>query len=143
MKRSEIAAHLAHVPLFRGLSAAQLGKIARVADVQQVRAGEVIVREGTFRSGSGPAFFLIGSGTAEVTIKRKKVSTLKKGETFGEMSLLDGEPRSATVTAKTDMTLYRILSWHFTKLVKSEPAVALGLLKTLAQRLRAVEKKQF
>lgn len=142
MKRSDIVQHLAHVPLFRGLTPAQVGKIARVTDALEADKGDVIVREGTFRSGSGPAFFLIAEGSADVTIKGKKVTTLKKGETFGEMSLLDGEPRSATVTAKTDMVLYRIMSWHFTKLVKSEPAVALGLLKTLAKRLRAIEKKK-
>lgn len=142
MKRSDIVEQLAHVPLFRGLTPAQVGKIARVTDALEADKGDVIVREGTFRSGSGPAFFLIAEGSADVTIKGKKVTTLKKGETFGEMSLLDGEPRSATVTAKTDMALYRIMSWHFTKLVKSEPAVALGLLKTLAQRLRAIEKKK-
>lgn len=142
MKRSEIVEQLAHVPLFRGLTPAQVGKIARVTDMREANKGDVIVREGSFRSGSGPAFFLIAEGTADVTIKGKKVSTLKKGETFGEMSLLDGEPRSATVTAKTDMVLYRIMAWHFTKMVKSEPSVALGLLKTLAQRLRAIEKKK-
>lgn len=143
MKRSDIVEHLAGVPLFRGLTSAQIGKIARVTDVVEASKGDVIVREGTFRSGSGPAFFLIGSGSAEVTIKRRSVAKLKKGETFGEMSLLDGEPRSATVTATSDMVLHRIMAWHFTKLIKSEPAVALGLLKTLAQRLRATEKKKF
>lgn len=143
MKKSEIVEHLSTVPLFRELSSAHLAKIARVTDIKTAREGESLVREGTYRSGSGPAFFLIVEGKADVTIKRKKVATLKAGDTFGEMSLLDGQPRSATVTATTDMTLFRILGWHFTKLVKSEPGVALGLLKTMAQRLRAVEKKSF
>lgn len=143
MKKSEIVGYLAEVPLFRDLSNAHLAKIARVTDIKTARPGESLVREGTYRSGSGPAFFMIIEGTADVTIKRKKVSTLKAGDSFGEMSLLDGQPRSATVTAKTEMTLFRILGWHFTKLVKSEPGVALSLLKTMAGRLRALEKKTF
>lgn len=141
MKSSDVVDLLGQVKLFKGLSRAQLGKIARVTDVRDARAGEKVVREGTFRSGSGPAFFVIAEGTAKVSVRGKKVATLKPGDTFGEMSLLDGHPRSATVTADTDLVLYRILAWHFNKLVKSEPTVALALLKTLADRLRKLEKK--
>lgn len=141
--KTDIIEHLHTVQLFKELSRSQLAKIAHVTDVKKARVGEIIVREGTYRSGSGPAFFLIGEGSADVTIKGKKVGVLKRGDTFGEMSLLDGQPRSATITAKTEMKLYRILAWHFTKLVKSEPTVALNLLKTVAARLREVEKKKF
>lgn len=142
MRSTGIVEHLQDVRLFRGLTKAQLQKIAKVTQIRQTRAGDVIVREGTYRSGGGPGFFLIGEGKAEVTVRRKKVGTLSAGDTFGEMSLLDGRPRSATVTAKTPMTLYRIRSWDFLKLVKAEPSVALGLLKTLASWLRNAEKNR-
>lgn len=132
---------LAQVPLFRELSRAQLGKIARVTDVREVPAGRPVVEERTYRSGGGPAFFLIVEGEADVTIRGKRVGRLKAGESFGEMSLLDGKPRSATVKAKTPLVLYRILSWHFLALVRKEPSVAISLLKTVAARLRAMEEK--
>lgn len=139
MRKSEIVELLEQVKLFRDLNRVQLGKIAHVTDVREIRAGTVIVREGTFRSGGGPAFFVLADGTAEVSLRKKKIATLKPGASFGEMTLLDGKPRSATVTAKTDIVLYRILAWHFNKLLKSEPTVALALLKTLAERLRKLE----
>lgn len=143
MRSSNIVEHLHGVRLFRGLTRAQLQKVARVTRVQEARAGEVIVREGTYRSGGGPAFFLIGDGKADVSVRKRKVGTLSAGDTFGEMSLLDGHPRSATITAKTAMTLYRIRSWDFLKLVKAEPTVAVGLLKTLAAWLRKAEKDKY
>ncbi|MHB8512773.1 MAG: cyclic nucleotide-binding domain-containing protein [Actinomycetota bacterium] len=140
MKTADIVEMLEQVKLFRGLNRSQLAKVARVTDVRKARAGEKVVREGTFRSGGGPAFFMIAEGTADVIVRGKKVATLHEGDSFGEMTLLDGQARSATVTAKTDMILYRLLAWHFTKLIKSEPAVAIALLKTLAERLRKAEK---
>ncbi|GAC1415869.1 MAG: hypothetical protein NVSMB57_11290 [Actinomycetota bacterium] len=140
--KAQIVELLSQVKLFRELSRPQLGKIAHVTDVRQARKGEKVVVEGTFRSGGGPAFFVIAEGSAEVTVRGKKIATLKEGDSFGEMSLLDGQPRSATVVAKTDLVLYRLLAWHFTKLIKSEPTVAIGLLKTLADRLRKAEKQK-
>ncbi len=143
MKAIEIAEHLEEVPLFRHLSGPQLMKLARVTRLRDARAKEVIVREGTYRSGGGPAFFLIAEGKAEVMVKRKKVASLKEGDYFGEMSLLDGQPRSATVTAVTPMVLLRILSVDFLRLIKSEPSVAIGLLKTMAGWLREAHKRKY
>jgi CRP/FNR family transcriptional regulator/CRP/FNR family cyclic AMP-dependent transcriptional regulator len=133
--------YLKTVPLFRDLSRPQLQKIARVADLVDVSAGRSVVEEGTYRAGGGPAFFVIADGEADVLVSRRRVATLRAGESFGEMSLLDGKPRSATVKAKTRLSLYRIRSWDFHKLVKSEPGIALGLLKTVAGRLRDVEER--
>jgi CRP-like cAMP-binding protein len=131
---------LGQVPLFRELNRAQLGKIARVTDVRDIPAGRKVVEERTYRSGGGPAFWLIVDGVADVTIRGKRVGRLKAGDSFGEISLLDGKPRSATVTARSDLVLYRILSWHFHALIKKEPSVALALLKAVAARLRSVQE---
>lgn len=135
--------HLKTVSLFRELSGTQLQKIARVADAYDVSVGKIVVEEGTYRAGGGPAFFVIAEGEAEVLIGRRRVAKLKAGDSFGEMSLLDGKPRSATVKATRPLSLYRIRSWDFHKLVKSEPTIAVGLLKNLAGRLRALEKSAF
>lgn len=132
---------LAQASLFRELSGAQLAKIARVTDVREVPKGRKVVEERTYRSGGGPAFFLIVEGEADVSVRGKKVGSLGPGESFGEMSLLDGKPRSATVTARTPLVVYRVLSWHFHALVKKEPSVALALLKTVAARLRVQQAR--
>jgi CRP-like cAMP-binding protein len=132
--------YLASVTLFRDLSQAQLRKVARLTDVVEVSPGRTVLREGTYRSSGGPAFFLVVDGEADVTIRRRNVGRLRPGQSFGEMSLLDGKPRAATVTARTPMLLYRIRSWDFHALVRREPTVALCLLKTVAARLRKAEE---
>jgi len=134
--------NLSSVELFRELNRAQLTKIARMTDDIDVSEGREIVREKTFRESGGASFFLIVDGLAEVWTRGRKVARLNPGDTFGEMSLLTGRPRTATVRASTDMQLYRIRSWHFQRLVKSEPAIALGLLRNLAERLRVAEENQ-
>lgn len=134
--RTRVVDELSHTPIFRSLPRPLLQKVARVVDETQVRAGRSVVEERTYRSGGGPAFYLIVSGEADVTIRGKRLRKLRPGESFGELSLLDGKPRSATVKAGTDLTLYRIRAWDFQALLKSEPAIALALLKDLAARIR-------
>jgi CRP/FNR family transcriptional regulator, cyclic AMP receptor protein len=130
------------VELFHELKASQLSKIARVTDEIEVRQDREIVRERTMRESGGASFFLILEGRADVVQRGRRVARLNPGDYFGEMSLLDGQPRSATVIATTPMRLYRIRSWHFQRLVKSEPAIAVALLKHLAERVRALTETQ-
>jgi CRP-like cAMP-binding protein len=139
---SERVDQLRTVELFHALTAAQLQRVARVADEIALPAGRKVVEERTYRDSGGASFYLILQGKADVTARGKRLARLRDGDTFGEMSLLDGKPRSATVTAATDLRLYRIRSWDFQRLVKTEPAIALGLLKTLAGRLRDMEAKK-
>lgn len=140
--RTQIVDSLRQVELFRNLNRSQLAKIARVSDEISVPEGREIVREKTFRESGGASFFLIVDGRAEVVTSGRKVARLNAGDSFGELSLLDGKPRMATVRALTRMELLRIRSWHFQKLVKSEPAIAVALLRHLAERLRSVEETQ-
>ena len=84
-------------------------------------------------------FHLIKSGTASVSVNGAERPDLGPGHYFGEISLIDGKPRSATVTAKTDLTTISLVSWAFKPILDEEPEVAKGLLTVMCARLRAVE----
>lgn len=126
---------LKNVGLFSACTNKELGEIAKLVDEVEVPEGTVLTKEG----GPGREFFAIADGTAKVTLKKKKLAELGPGEFFGEMSLLDQGPRSATVTADTDMKLYALDARRFSTLLDKHPAVARKILRGLAQRLRDVE----
>jgi len=89
----------------------------------------------------GAAFFIIDSGEATVSSKGVQLATLGPGDYFGEIALIDGGPRSATVTAATDLVCYGLTFWEFRPLVEKNSAIAWKLLQALAKRLRAAEVK--
>jgi len=92
--------------------------------------------------GSGAAaFFLIDSGEATVSSKGVQLATLSPGNYFGEIALIDGGPRAATVTAATDLVCDGLTFWKFRPLVERNSAIAWKLLQALAKRLRAAEPK--
>ena len=126
---------LAQVPLFSHLGRRELDRVAEVVTEVEVPAGRVLGREGH----RGSEAFVIVSGTAAITIDGKKVATVGPGELVGEMGLLDGGPRAATITAETDMDLYIIEPGAFAPLL-DEPSISKALVKSLASRLRAADK---
>jgi CRP-like cAMP-binding protein len=130
----EAADVLAQVPLFAGLSRRQLEKVAGVALHKHYLAGANLVRVGT----PGDAFYVILGGEVSVDVPANPV-TLGAGEFFGEMAMIDGEPRFATVTAVTDAVLLVIPRQKFLALLVSEPKVTIAILATLAQRLRKAQ----
>jgi len=132
----EIASQLAHVPIFAGCSTKELDLIARSAKVVWRKAGAVLAREGE----PGIGLFLILEGDAEVTIGGKRRAALGKGDFFGEVALLDGGPRTATVTATSPVTVAGITEWVFRSLLVQHPSIALKTLETLAARLRSASK---
>jgi CRP/FNR family cyclic AMP-dependent transcriptional regulator len=127
---------LRNVNLFSACSAKELGRIAALADVVDVEEGRVLTREGH----PGGEFFVISDGEASAKVGRKKVATLQAGDFFGEMSLLDRGPRSATVTAETPMRLLVVDPRSFASLVDEVPSVACKIMRALAERLRNSEK---
>lgn len=137
MSQSEIIAKLGEVPIFSGCSRRELTLIARAAKEVGHRQGTVIAREGE----RGIGLFMIIEGQCEVTIGGKRKAKLGPGEFFGEIALLDGGPRTATVTALTNVKLVGITGWVFRGLLMEHPPIALKTLEAVAGRLRSVSKE--
>ena len=123
---------LGRVSLFESLTRRQLQAVAALADELVVDDGAVIVEQDT----DGDQFFVVVSGGVTVRRNRRKVATSGPGDCVGEMSLLDGGPRTATVTADQRTVLLTLDRMTFRGLLLDAPDVAVALLQTLSQRLR-------
>jgi pyruvate,water dikinase len=134
--RDPVAA-LQRVKLFADLDRRQTEQIARLLKLRPFSKSEIIIMEGS----GGAAFFVIDSGEATVSSKGAQLATLGPGDYFGEIALIDGGPRSATVTAATDLVCYGLTFWEFRPLIERNSAIAWKLLQALAKRLRAAEPK--
>lgn len=129
--KKEGIAHLAAVPLFSSMSQRELGKLWDSMKVVHHSAGHVVMTEGQ----PGHGFQLILSGTVEVQRKGKKI-TLGPGAFFGEMALIDGGPRTATVTASTPIETAALNPSTFKAIVQKKPQLAWQLLTHMTGRLR-------
>ena len=118
------------VPFFSGMSKSALAAIAQQTDEVDVPAGKVLAREGDF----GDEFFMIDAGTAEVTRGGDAIAELGAGDFFGEMALLEEDRRTATVTAKTPMSLIVMTRSNFRSLDRAQPAVHATVAKAIAER---------
>ena len=127
---------LAQVPLFEGLSRRHLKQLAEHADEISFREGETIVEEDQ----PGGSFFVIVEGEVKVVQGGRAIATAGPGEFFGEISLLDGGPRSATVVADTPVVAIRLFKSSFDRVVTEEPQVAGKILAVVARRLREAER---
>jgi CRP-like cAMP-binding protein len=127
---------LQRVPFFADMDQRQYRQIARLLKARHFEKGETVIREGS----GAAAFFVIDSGEAAVSIKGAQVRTLGPGDHFGEIALIDGGPRSATVVASTHLVCYGLTFWEFRPLVERNGAIAWKLLQALARRLRAAEQ---
>ena len=132
-------ADLSKIWLFAQCSAKDLRKVRQSLDEISAEAGEVLCEEGS----TGHEFFLIVSGTAVVRRKGRRVTTLGPGKYFGELALLDRQPRSASVVAETDMDLLVLEQRHFLGLLDALPSLSRKLLGTMAARLREADKLAF
>jgi len=130
---------LSQIWLFAPCSTRDLRKVRQSLDEVTAEAGEVLVEEGS----TGHEFFLIVAGTATVRRRGRKIATLGPGKYFGELALLDRQPRSATVVAETDMVLLVLEQRHFLGLLDTLPSLARKLLGAMATRLREADKLAF
>ena len=137
MSDQEVIPKLAKVPIFSGCSKRELAVIARASKEVSHRQDTVIAREGE----RGIGLFLILEGECRVSIGGKTKAKLGPGDFFGEVALLDGGPRTATVTALTPVRLVGITGWVFRGLLMEHPSIALKTLEGVAGRLRTVSKE--
>ena len=126
---------LRDVSLFSACSKRELARIASLADELDVPEGRVLTRQGE----PGREFFVIVAGKAKVSVRGKRTRTLGPGSSFGEMALFDQGPRSATVTALTEMHLLVLDSRSFSSLISEVPSVAAKIFQAMAQLVRQAE----
>ena len=123
---------LSRVPLFSGLYAKHLDRLAKDFSERRFPAGAVVVREGDDHS---MGFFVVAEGEATVSIDGREVATLGPGTEFGAIALISDRVRTATVTANTDLVTYVMTLWDFRSFVQSDNEVAWKLLQQLAGML--------
>ena len=132
---------LAHVELFSSLDKKELQTLAKSSQERTYSAGTTLFSQGD----SGSGLYILKSGKVSITQKsgaqgaEKEINTAGAGEAFGEMALLDDQPRSATVTAVEDVTALLLPVWEFRGVIKAHPDIAVKLLATLSRRLRKVQ----
>lgn len=126
---------LSAVPLFSGLPTRDLRRIADLAREVRVGEGSTVVEEEP-----GDTFYVILEGEARVTRGGRTINRLLPGDFFGEVSLLDGGPRTATVVAETPLVLLALSRGPFRRMLEREPTVTLRILKEVAGRLRSTER---
>jgi CRP-like cAMP-binding protein len=136
--QSDVERTLTKVPLFRQLGRAYMLDIAHNADMRDFDAGEAIVQEGE----TPDNFYVIVKGVVDVRKEREEgaarvLATLRDGDYFGELSIFDNLPRSATVRATAPTTCLVIPRWEILQTVEASPEVSKRMLEYLSGRLRA------
>jgi len=126
---------LGAISLFGACSREQLAQLASLFDEVTRPAGSILTREGE----TGSEFFVIVEGALKASIGGQDVGALGEGDFFGEMSLLDRAPRSATVSATTDVELLVADARSFFALVETAPSVGMRMMRTMSERIRLVE----
>lgn len=130
-----VIARLAEIGIFAGCTKKELQEIVRLTTEVTVPKGRVLTTEGEH----GSEFAIVLDGTAEVTQRGKVVNTLSPGSHYGEMALLDEGPRTATITATSEMSLAVVARNEFGQLVEDVPAVAHAVMRGLARRIRELD----
>lgn len=123
---------LRNIPLFSGMPPSELTHLADITQEVVYTAKDTIIRQGEH----GDSMFLIAEGEVRIHLGDTDLAVLKAKDYFGEMSILDGEPRSASATAVTDCLLLRINQTDFYSILSHHTEVALTIIRTLTRRLR-------
>ena len=127
---------LSRVELFADCSKKELSQIASISTEYDAPAGQILAREGQ----PGAEFFIIVSGRATASHNGVFLAELAPTNFFGELALLDGGPRTATVVADTDLHLLVLSRREFAQLCRAHPSVSYRMLKVLGARLRQADE---
>lgn len=128
---SEATKLLQQVPLFSGLDPRELETVARTVHERTFAPGESVAREGE----GGVGFFVIREGEAKVELGGSEVRRLGPGDHFGEIALITEGPRTATVTAESELRCYGLTPWEFRPLVQTNASIAWKILQALAKQV--------
>jgi CRP/FNR family transcriptional regulator len=123
---------LKKVPLFSGLDNRELNQIASSMRERRFKAGDTITQEGA----GGAGFFVVEEGEADVNVAGETRGSIGPGDYFGEIALLNESPRTATLTARTDMLCYGMTPWDFRPLVESNSTIAWKLLTAMSEKMK-------
>jgi len=139
MARKSHLDHLASVPLFSACSKKELQAVAKATDEVHIPAGKTLCEQDRI----GREAYVIAEGTAEVRRNGKKVASIGAGTCVGELALLDHKPRTATVIATTDLRVLVIGVREFAAIVDEIPSITHKLMRSLANRIRELDKQAF
>ncbi len=132
MDKADTVAQLQRVPLLSGLSKKELKLLAGFVREQRFSAGSAIVVDGQ----SGHGLYIIQDGRASVRKKGRMLNRMGPGDFFGEMAVLDGGPRTATVQADSDTVCLTLASWEVKPFLMDQPGVAYKMLQEVVRRVR-------
>jgi CRP/FNR family cyclic AMP-dependent transcriptional regulator len=136
MATKQLIAALGGVPLFEGLSKKQMKQVAELAEIARFMAGASIVKQGVI----GDSFYVVLTGQAKVVANGRTLHRLLPGDHFGEISLLDGGERTASVVAETPMTLLEITQKQFFSMLTKDPEITVVLLEGIARAVRRMDR---
>jgi CRP/FNR family transcriptional regulator, cyclic AMP receptor protein len=123
---------LKKVPLFADLDNKELEQVASSMRERRFKSGDTVTQEGA----GGVGFFVVEEGQADVTVGGATKGSVGPGDYFGEIALINESPRTATITARTDLLCYGMTPWDFRPLVESNSAIAWKLLTAMAEKMR-------
>jgi CRP-like cAMP-binding protein len=135
LSREEKRSWLEHVPLFRGCEARTLDRLADATDALEFAAGHAIVQQGQVGNG----LYIVVSGAVRVVSGDADLARLGPGDFFGELSVIDQQPRTATAMAEGPTTCLALASWDLIALLEQDSDLVMNLLRELAGRLRRAD----
>jgi CRP/FNR family transcriptional regulator/CRP/FNR family cyclic AMP-dependent transcriptional regulator len=144
METDYLVESLKKVPILAALKLEHLDMLAKLSAIRTFKKGEIVIKQGD----PGSGLFVILSGSVAVTSKNRpglpdiNLNNLGKGDFFGEMSLIDGYPRSATCSAAAETQVVELNRWVFLDVLRREPSIAVAMLPVLCRRIRMVEENK-